>query len=91
MVFYRKDSEQERPVIDFKEMMRRRYPDKEVQDEDLDTREGSSKAKIYGLVRYPAIVITTDDGRVQSMWEGAPLPLIDEVISYMLEQQGSSL
>lgn len=87
---YRKNSEQERAIINFKEMMRRRYPDKEIEDLDLDTRDGSAKASIYGITKYPALLITANDGRVQGFWEGEPLPLIDEVASYMLEQQGAT-
>ena len=89
-VLYRKNSEQERSVINFKEMMRRRYPDKDIEDVDLDTRDGAAKAATYGITKYPALLITAVDGRVQGMWEGEPLPLIDEVASYMLEQQGAT-
>ena len=90
-IFYRQNTEQERPVIEFKEMMRRRHPSVEVHDVDLDSREGVSVASLYGITRYPAILVTAIDGSMQGLWEGIPLPLIDEVFGSMLEQQGSSV
>ncbi len=90
-VFYRKNSEQERPIIEFKEMMRRRHPDIEIVEKDLDSRDGVDDARLYGITRYPAILVTANDGSLQGLWEGTPLPLIDEVFASMLEQQGSSV
>lgn len=90
-VIYRKNTEQERPVIEFKELLRRRHPQIEVNEVDADSKEASSKASAYGFVQYPVILVTDVDGGVQGMWEGVPLPLIDEVFGSMLEQQGSSL
>ncbi len=90
-VFYRKNSEQERPIIEFKEMMRRRHPSVEVTDMDLDTRDGVTEARLYGITRYPAILVTAIDGSLQGLWEGTPLPLIDEVFGSMLEQQGPTV
>lgn len=90
-VIYRKNTEQERPIIEFKEMMRRRHPQIDVTEIDADSRDATTKAHTYGFVQYPVILITDDAGRMQGMWEGVPLPLIDEVYGAMLEQQGSSL
>lgn len=90
-VFYRPESEHERPIIEFKEMMRRRYPDKEIIEFNLNTRQGTAEAALYGIVNYPAVLVTSISGHVQGLWEGEPLPLIDEVAGSMLEQQGSSV
>ena len=53
-------------------MMRRRYPDKDIEELDLDTREGSAKASTYGITKYSALLITAVDGRMKGMWEGEP-------------------
>lgn len=50
----------------------------------LETPEGDEKSQVYGIVDYPAIIVTTDDGRMQKIWQGAQLPLIDEVVSYLI-------
>lgn len=90
-VFYRKNSEQERPILEFKEMMRRRHPDIDIVDMDLDTKDGADEARLYNITQYPAILVTAIDGSMQGLWEGSPLPLIDEVFGSMLEQQGPSV
>jgi len=91
VALYRKNSEQERPVIEFIEMLRRRYPGKPVVELDINTRDGAAEATLYGVVQYPALLVRSLDGHIQGMWEGQPLPLIDEVAGLMLEQQGPSV
>lgn len=88
VVLYRNNSEHARPVYEFVEMLSRRYPGKRIDELDLDTREGAAEATLYGVTRYPAMIATANDGHVLSMWEGLPLPLIDEVAGFLLEQQG---
>ena len=85
VALYRQNSEQARPVYEFLEMLRRRYPGRPVVELDIDTREGAAEASLYGVVRYPALLVRTLDGRIQGMWEGEPLPLIDEVAGLLLE------
>lgn len=87
VALYRKNSEQARAVYEFIEMMRRRYPDRNIVEKDIDTRDGAAEASLYGVMSFPAIISTSMDGRVLGMWEGLPLPLIDEVIGSALELQ----
>ncbi len=91
VVLYRHNSEQARPVVEFIEMVRRRYPDRKVIEMDLETREGAAEASLYGVMQYPAILTTSDDGRVMGLWEGLPLPLIDEVIASVIEMQPTTV
>jgi hypothetical protein len=86
VALYRKNSEQERPVVEFIEMMRRRYPGKAVVEMNIDTRDGAAEASLYGVIRYPALLVRSLDGHIQGMWEGIPLPLIDEVAGLLVEQ-----
>ncbi len=90
-VLYREKSEQARPIEEFLEMFSRRYPGKSIKTMDIDTREGASEAILYDIVRYPAMIVTAFDGRVISLWQGLPLPLIDEVAITLLEQQGATV
>ena len=89
-IIYRKNSEQYRPVYEFVEMLSRRYPGKNIVELDIDTREGASEASLYDVVSYPAMIVTSFDGRIMGMWQGQPLPLIDEVVGLLLEQQGTA-
>jgi len=74
-----------RPADEFAEMIRRRYPDRKVTQVDLDTRDGAATASLYDIMQYPAIVVTADDGRPLDVWQGMPLPLIDEVMGAVLK------
>lgn len=88
VVLYRERSDHARDVREFVEMLSRRYPGRSASLMDIDTREGSAEASLYGIVQYPAIIVTAYDGRVLQSWEGTPLPLIDEVAALILDQQG---
>lgn len=50
----------------------------------VDTVEGSRKAEVYDITQYPAVLVTKDDGSMQKMWQGETLPLINEVVSYLI-------
>jgi hypothetical protein len=39
-------------------------------------------AKLYDIVRYPAILAVANDGSLQKMWQDMPWPLMDEVAAY---------
>lgn len=50
---------------------------------DPDTREGTSFCQAYDIVEYPTIIAISDDGVMQNMWRGTPLPTISEVSYYV--------
>lgn len=50
----------------------------------LETKEGSYKAQVYGVTEYPAVLVLTDEGNMQKLWQGSQLPLVDEVASYLI-------
>ncbi|HEU4830750.1 MAG TPA: hypothetical protein VFS65_01090, partial [Candidatus Saccharimonadales bacterium] len=41
-----------------------------------DTPEGAHFCRTYDVVEYPSVVAMTDDGIMQNMWRGLPLPTI---------------
>lgn len=47
-----------------------------------DTPEGSQFCQTYDIVEYPTLVALDDEGRMQNMWRGRPLPTISEVSYY---------
>ena len=85
-VLYRERSEHAREVTTFIEMMRRHYPDKRADLEDVDTREGAATASLYGIMQYPAVIITTMDGRVMFHEEGLPMPIVGQVAGQLQSQ-----
>ena len=50
---------------------------------DPDTPDGASFCRTYDIVEYPSIVALSNDGQMQNMWRGRPLPTISEVSFYV--------
>lgn len=48
-----------------------------------DTRDGASFCRVYDIVEYPTMVALSDDGVMQNMWRGLPLPTMSEVSYYV--------
>ncbi|MBI3338499.1 hypothetical protein HY003_04345 [Candidatus Saccharibacteria bacterium] len=48
----------------------------------LETKKGAVMAKLYDIVRYPALLVLRDDDQLMKHWEGDSLPLMDEVVGY---------
>jgi len=51
---------------------------------DPDTPAGASLARTYGIVDYPAVLVTMNDGSLMKGYSGMPLPTISEIKGYML-------
>jgi hypothetical protein len=56
----------------------------------LETRDGAATATLYDITQYPAFLALADDGSVQNLWQGLPLPLMNELDQYS-QQLGSAL
>lgn len=82
LVLYHPQSEHSRVIEEFTHDFTRKMPDKKMDLLSLETREGSDMARTYGIVQYPAILALRDDGQVLKHWEGAMMPLMNEVASY---------
>lgn len=83
VVLYHPESDHARSVLTFQRDFER-MSSKPVQLLSLETPEGDNAAKLYGVTQYPAIIASTDSGEILKFWEGASLPQISEVISYIL-------
>lgn len=81
-VAYKEESDHARPVIEFlREFERRAGRVPEIINPD--TKEGSEFCQVYDIVEYPTIIATDDNGVMQNMWSGLPLPTINEVSYYV--------
>lgn len=49
---------------------------------DPGSREGDEFCHTYDIVEYPTVIALSDDGQVQNLWRGVPLPTISEVSFY---------
>lgn len=86
VIIYRPNSEQERLVLDYLRDFSSQTG-KIIPQLDVDSPEGVEKCRLYDIVTYPAILVTDNDGRVQQLWQGEPLPRVSEV-SYYVEPRG---
>lgn len=83
LVLYHPDSDHARSVLTFKGDLER-LSTSTLELVSLETKEGAEKAKVYGITRYPAILVTTESGEMLKFWEGEVLPTINEVVSYLV-------
>lgn len=50
----------------------------------VDTRDGSATAALYDIWSFPTIMVVADgDRRLVKLWQGKPLPLMNEVAGYL--------
>ncbi len=54
----------------------------EIEILDPDSRDGESFCRTYDIVEYPTVIAISNDGQMQQMWKGKPLPLINELSYY---------
>jgi hypothetical protein len=80
-ILYRSNSEQERSVKEF-EIEYARRTGRQLAVCDLNTQEGVDIAELYGIVQYPAVLATAEDGAMLQLWQGNTLPLMNEVMYY---------
>lgn len=81
-VVYRPVSENARITEEFLHDFERRTG-RRLDTINPDTRDGGSFCSLYSVVQYPTIVAASVDGRMLNMWQGVPLPTIDEVSFYV--------
>lgn len=81
VVVYRSDSEHGRVVETFLQDFARQTG-RVLETLDPDTSEGAGACRTYDIVEYPSVLALSDDGQLQTMWRGVPLPTISEVSYY---------
>lgn len=89
LVLYRPNSEYARRVEEFVHDLQTRHgiDENHLEMLDVDSRDGTAIASLYDIVTQPSILVTNDDGSYIKHWEGANLPLQDEVAGYVFSYQ----
>ena len=82
VIVYRENTEYEREVTGWLREFEYRTG-KTIDRIDPDSREGNAFCLTHDLVEYPSIIALDDMSKMQNMWRGVPLPLIDEVSYYV--------
>lgn len=82
LLFYRPNSEHERRVLDYLRDFKMRTG-KDIPTQDVDTPEGVELCELYGIMEYPAIIVTDDEGHIQNLWTADRMPPINELSYYV--------
>lgn len=82
VVLYRPESEHARGVETFLRDFKLRNPAATVDVFNVDERDGIALCGLYDIMRYPAILVVSEDGSLLKLWNDDLLPMIDEVASY---------
>lgn len=80
-VVYQIESDHARDVMTFLSDFTRQTG-RVLETVDPNTREGSSLCRTYDIVEYPSVVALDDNGVIQYVWRGRPLPTVSEVSYY---------
>ena len=58
---------------------------REVERINPDSKEGEAFCEARGIMIYPTVVTVGDeDGKVFGQWSGSPMPVVDEVLGYLV-------
>ena len=83
LILYRPNSEHATEVESFVRDFQHQYDvGRKLELLSLNTRDGAATASLYDVMMYPAILVLANDGSVLNLWQGKPLPLMDEVAGY---------
>lgn len=81
IVVYKDETDYARTVIDYLRDFERQTG-KKLETINPDTPEGADFCRTYDIVEYPSVIAMSDDGHMQNLWRGIPLPTINEVSYY---------
>lgn len=82
VVVYKDESDHAREVTDYLRDFTRQTGH-ELETMNPDTREGADFCRVYDIVEYPSLIALDDQGALQNLWRGTPLPTISEVSYYV--------
>jgi hypothetical protein len=85
VVLYHPNSEQGGLVQDFSRDYER-FKRKRLDLVSLETKQGSDYVELYAITQYPAFLAISEDGSLQRLWQGNPIPLMDELDYYTRDQ-----
>ena len=84
LILYRPNSEHATEVESYvRDFEHRHNIESNVELISVNTRDGAATASLYDIMAYPSILALTSDGQLLNAWQGKPLPLMDEVASYL--------
>lgn len=84
VMLYRPKSAEARVVEEYVNEFSTRHPEVAIETSNIDSVDGGNLATLYDIVKYPAILVIQSDGSLSKVWQDDQLPIIDEVMSYVM-------
>lgn len=81
-IVYKYESDHAREVLDYLRDFEQQTGH-QIETIDPDSKDGAATCRAYDIVEYPSVIAISDDGHMQNMWRGRPLPTISEVSFYV--------
>lgn len=78
---YKEETDYARQVMDFLRDFQAQTG-REIESKDPDSPDGVDFCNAYGIIEYPTLIAIADDGSMQNMWSGLPLPTVMEISFY---------
>ena len=82
VVVYKDQNDYTREVLDYLRDFKHQTGH-DLEQINPDTAEGTQFCETYDIVEYPSVIAVSDDGVMQSSWEGLPFPTISELSYYI--------
>ena len=84
IILYHPASDHGRTIEEYVHEFGVRNPEVSLEGVSVDTREGADKATTYGITMYPSMLAVREDGSLAQVWQGLPLPLMNEVAYFAI-------
>jgi protein-disulfide isomerase-like protein with CxxC motif len=84
LVLYRPNSEHSLAIEKYCEELKKDIYGINLEIIDVDSTEGAEKMSAYGIMSFPAFIVTRDDGQVQNIWQSEYSPTKDELEAYLV-------
>lgn len=82
VVIYKDNMDYSREVTDYlRDFKRQTGHDLTILDPE--SPEGVDFCRTYDIMRFPSLIAISDEGQLQNIWQGTPLPTISEVSYYV--------
>ena len=82
VVIYKDNTDYAREVTDYMRDFKAQTGH-DLETLDPESPEGVDFCRTYDILRFPSMIAISDEGQLQNIWQGTPLPTISEVSYYV--------
>lgn len=84
IILYHPQSDHSRTIEEYVHDFAGRNPEVPLEAISVDTRDGANMATTYDVAVYPSMLAMRENGELAQLWQGLPLPLMNEVAYFAL-------